>query len=104
MRHLDGRNGLSRAISRIEILDNVIVNTGRRAISVASATDVRIVGNVIRCDDPRTPTYKDEAVSPIRLRDVDRAAIHGNTITETRPVTPGGVAIEGECSGVDVGD
>ena len=62
VRRLDSRNGLSRAISQVEIRDNTIANTRRRAISVASATDVKIAGNVIRCDDSKAPSHDDAAV------------------------------------------
>jgi len=102
VRRLDGRNGLSRAISRVEIRDNTIVNTRRRAINVASATDVTIAGNVIRCQDAATPSYQDGAITPVRLCDVDRVTVRDNTINELRPVTRGSVAIEGKCSAVDV--
>ena len=102
VRRLDSRNGLSRAISQVAIRDNTIVNTRRRAISVASATDVSITGNVIRCEDPKAPSHNDGAVTPIRLCDVDRVSIRDNAIIEPRPVTPGCVTIEGECTAVDV--
>jgi len=102
VRRLDGRNGLTRAISQVEILDNAIVNTRRRAISVASARDVKMAGNVIRCEGPDVPVYQDEVITPIRLRDVDMVTVRDNHIVEPRPVTPGCVLIEGDCSGVDV--
>ena len=102
VRRLDGRNGLSRAISRVEIQDNTIINTRRRAINLASATDVTVTGNVIRCEDPKAPSHDDAAVTPIRLCDVDRVTIRDNAIIEPRPVRPGGVTIEGECTAVDV--
>jgi hypothetical protein len=101
---IDGRNGLSRAISQVEILDNTIINTGRRAISVASATDVTIAGNLIRCQDPTAPVFQDGAVTPIRLCDVDRVTTRGNTIIEPRLLTPGCIAIEGKCTAVDLRD
>jgi hypothetical protein len=101
---IDGRNGLSRAISQVEILNNTIINTGRRAISVASATDVTIAGNLIRCQDPTAPVFQDGAVTPIRLCDVDRVTTRGNTIIEPRLLTPGCIAIEGKCTAVDLRD
>jgi len=104
VRRLDGRNGLSRAISQVEIRDNTIVNTRRRAISVASATDVKVTGNVIRCEDPKAPSHDNKAVTPIRLCDVDRVSVRDNAIIEPRPVAPGCVRIEGECTAVGVRD
>ena len=98
----DGRNGLSRAISRVEILSNTVINTRRRAINIASTTNVKIADNVIRCDDPTTPAFLGKKVTPIHLFDVDRITVHDNTILEPRNMVPGGVAMKGECSAVDV--
>ena len=98
----DGRNGLSRAISRVEILSNTVINTRRRAINIASTTNVKIADNVIRYDDPTTPAFLGKKVTPIHLFDVDRITVHDNTILEPRNMVPGGVAMKGECSAVDV--
>lgn len=102
VRRLDGHNGLTRAISQIEILDNVITNTRRRAISVASATDVKIAGNVICCEDPNVPLFQDDPIVPIRLCDVNRVRVCDNQIVEPRRITPDCMSIEGSCSDVDV--
>ena len=101
---MDNRNGLSRSISQVEILHNTIINTRRRAITIASATDVTIADNVIQCLDPNMPLFQNGQVTPISLRDVDRVSAHGNTMIEPRKVIPGGVAIEGKCTAVDVRD
>jgi poly(3-hydroxybutyrate) depolymerase/Ca2+-binding EF-hand superfamily protein len=100
----DGRNGLSRAISRVEIVRNTVINTRRRAINIASATDTKIVDNIIRCEDPATPVFQSKEITPIHLLDVDRITVHGNTIIEPRTVVSDGIATEGTCADVDVDD
>ncbi|MCP4785994.1 MAG: right-handed parallel beta-helix repeat-containing protein [Fuerstiella sp.] len=102
VRRVDGQNGVSRDISQVEIVDNLIINTRRRAIHVASATDIRIVDNVIRCLDPATPVFQTKEVTPINLRDVDRVTVRDNVISEPRKMTLSGVAIQGESTAVDV--
>ena len=86
------------------MVSNTIINTRRRAITIASATDVSIADNVIHCLDPATPIFQNGEVTPINLCDVDRVSVHDNTMIEPRKVTPGGVAIEGKCTAVDVHD
>jgi hypothetical protein len=99
---LDGQNAVSRAISRVEISHNTVENTRRRAISVASASDVRIIGNRIVCDSTDASMTPDPFITPVRLRDVDRVEVSGNSVRDPRPLAPDTVTLEGRCSGVHI--
>lgn len=103
VQRLNNRNGISRAISGVAIVGNTIENTAHRAISVASATNVLIAGNTIRCEDAGARMHDPgRPIVPIRVRDVDRVTVRGNLVQEVRSRTATDLLVEGKCTAVNV--
>ena len=104
VKRLGGRLAEWRALDRIAIEDNTILDWRRRGILVSCAENVRIAGNRLLTGSSPPPAFRDLKLVPIRLANVENVEVTGNTIRDARGMATPAVVEEEPCLEVHVED
>ncbi len=91
---LGGRPGKWRGLQRILIEDNTIVNWRRQGICLGCAEDAVIRNNRFLTRGNPPPPVEGRPLVPIRVFNIRRVLIEGNTIADSREIPPGGIVVE----------
>ena len=93
-----------RALERIVIEDNTIINWRRQGIYVGCAEDVVVRNNRLLTEGDPPPPFRGLPLVPMRFYNVDRVIATGNQIDDRRDISPEGFVIESSGPNVIVRD